>query len=120
MVNIYLSRPLDVKLKNEVHLIERSLLKFLLDKKLIYDQNHMYKIVYGYDWSDDERSDFKDRFKLLSKRVLVMGKSDYFVFFDHWMDFPECKIDVAYLKAYNMTKRIILQMHEGEIQLCKI
>ena len=120
MKKIYLSRPLDLAMKEQTRLIEKLLLKFLDDKKLILDQNNMYKIIHDWAWANDSsKNNFLTRASLISKRIRYMSEADYFIFLEQWMDLPECKIDWDILINYNMTNHITLVMKDGELRLAE-
>ena len=117
---LYLSRPLDKAMKEQTKLIEKLLLKFLDDKKLILDQNNMYNIIHDWAWAESsDKNNFLNRASLLSKRIRYMSIANYFIFIEQWMDLPECKIDWDILMNYNMTNHITLVMKDRELKLAE-
>ena len=121
MKQIYISRPLDIKLKNNIKLIERDIIKLLTSKKLFLDASNTYEFMPNKLWLDEDEIDHKNikeiRLDLISKRISIMKLANHVLFLDAWLSYPECKIDLDTLDSIGGHNYTILNYNCGEINI---
>ena len=118
MKRLYLSRPLDSRLKNNVRLIQKRIMEYLTNKNIMLDPNNQYEFVNVWDWDDnDAHKDVKRRTYELANRMKSMGNADHYIFMEEWMDLPECQVDWAVLRLHGWSNHIMLKAKDDSFVL---
>lgn len=119
MKRLYLSRPLDSKLKNNVRLIQKRIMEYLTNKNIVLDPDNQYEFVNVWDWDDDDsdKNNYKRRAYAIANRMKSIGNADHLIFMEEWMDFPECQADWAIAKVHDWSNHIMLKAKDDSFVL---